>query len=120
MDILAWSLIPGAIQYDKDKVQTSPSDRMAEVMAELDDFQRARMFYRARIEKEREQIANMCAACGTLTEKEQTVISSHYIDLIDWGEIAEQIEVTDRRVLQLHGSAIEKLEAFLGAEVDKM
>jgi hypothetical protein len=37
---LKMSLLPGAIRYDKDKVQTSPDDQMSAVMEKVDDYER--------------------------------------------------------------------------------
>ena len=35
-DELQSCLLPAAIRYDKDKVQTSPEDAMSKIMAEID------------------------------------------------------------------------------------
>lgn len=39
MHELEWSLIPGGMRYDKDNVQTSPEDRMCNVLAEMSELQ---------------------------------------------------------------------------------
>ena len=120
MDIWAWSLIPGAIRYDKDKVQTSPTDRMADVMSDIDEAQRKLTELETRRMREQIEIREMCDKCEDLIEQEKYVIVKRYMYMYKWDYIADILDLSDRRIFQLHGSALEKLETFLGAEVDKM
>lgn len=120
MDIWAWSLIPGAIRYDKDKVQTSPTDRMADVMGDIDEAQRKLTELEARRMREQIEISEMCDKCEDLIDQEKYVIVKRYMHMYNWNDIADILDLSDRRIFQLHGSALEKLEAFLGAGVDKM
>ena len=39
-DALESCLLPGAIRYDKDKVQTSPDDTMSKVISEIADLEK--------------------------------------------------------------------------------
>ena len=40
IDALRLNLLPGAIRYDKDRVQTSPQDSTTEIFAKIDEYER--------------------------------------------------------------------------------
>ena len=114
MDTLAWSMIPGAIRYDVDRVQTSPVDKIAEAMGSIDEAQRKLMELDQRRRREQERIRELCARCTDLDEQERYVIIKRYLYREKWDTVAYWMDLTDRRIFQIHGSALDKLEAFLG------
>jgi len=120
MDTLAWSMIPGAIRYDKPRVQTSPVDRLAEAMGSIDEAQRELAFLDQRRRKEESRIRELCMACEDLTEQERYVILKRYMYREKWESIAYWLDLSDRRIYTIHGSAVDKLEAFLSAGDNKM
>lgn len=120
MDTWAWSMVPGAIRYDTVKVQTSPQDRMAETVGSIDDAQRKLMMLDRRRREEQERIRELCVSCEELDDQERYVILKRYLYREKWETIAGWMDLTDRRIFQIHGSALDKLEAFLSGQVDKM
>lgn len=114
MVTLAWSMIPGAIRYDTVRVQTSPQDRMAETMGDIDEAQRKLQELDQRRRREQETIRELCMGCQDLTDQERYVILKRYLYREKWDSIAYWMELTDRRIFQIHSSALDKLEAFLG------
>ena len=71
MDTLALSMIPGAIRYDVDRVQTSPVDKIAEAMGSIDEAQRKLRLLDQRRRQEQERIRELCARCTDLDEQER-------------------------------------------------
>lgn len=120
MDTWAWSMVPGAIRYDTVKVQTSPVDRMAETVGSIDEAQRKLMELDRRRREEQERIRELCVSCEELDDQERYVILKRYLYREKWETIAGWMDLTDRRIFQIHGSALDKLEAFLSGQVDKM
>lgn len=114
MDSMAWSLVPGAIRYDAVKVQTSPQDRMAETMGSIDKAQRRLQELDQRRRREQETIRELCMRCIELDDQERYVITKRYLYREKWQDIAHWMDLTDRRIFQIHASACDKLEAFLG------
>ena len=114
MDTLAWSMIPGAIRYDTVKVQTSPQDRMAEAMGDIDEAQRKLHDLDQRRRKEQERIREICVECLELDDQERYVILKRYLYREKWDDIGYWMDLGDRRIFQIHRSACDKLEAFLG------
>lgn len=123
MDILAWSLIPGAIRYDLDKVQTSPVDRLAEAMGELDEMQRKLKKLEERKELEQRIIINLCdkiIGCQDLTDMERAIIMERYGNSEAWDEIVYWLDISASHAFRLQRSALDKLEAFLDPYANKM
>ena len=120
MDTLAWSMIPGAIRYDTVRVQTSPQDRMAETMGDIDEAQRTLQELDKRRRMEEETIRELCMRCIDLDERERYVILKRYLHRNKWQAIFDGMallfgeELTDRRIFQIHSDALDKLDAFLG------
>ena len=113
MDTLAWSMIPGAIRYDAVRVQTSPQDRMAETMGDIDEAQRKLRQLDQRRREEQERIRELCVQCLELDDQERYVIIKRYLYRDKWESIADWMQLTGRRIFQIHRSACDKLEAFL-------
>ena len=89
-------------------------------MGDIDEAQRKLTELETRRMREQIEIREMCDKCEDLIEQEKYVIVKRYMYLYKWDYIADILDLSDRRIFQLHGSALEKLEAFLGAGVDKM
>ena len=120
MDTLAWSMIPGAIRYDAVRVQTSPTDRIADAFGSIDEAQRKLMELDQRRRKEEGVIRELCARCQDLTEQERYVILKRYLYREKWESIGYWMDLKDRRIFQIHGEALNKLDAFLCSDGNKM
>lgn len=107
---LRLSLLPGAIRYDKDKVQGKcPTDQMAEYAARLDELEH-------KLEELREEYLEaqdaIVEAAGRLVEDEYgaTIIMLRYLSDADFSEIAAEISMTERNMFRYYKTAVEALD----------
>lgn len=100
-------LLPTGITYDQDKVQTSASDRMSEVMAKVGDLN----LQIAMLQKERAlAILEISQAIDKLTdEKEKTVLDAYYIGQLNMQEIADHQGYSLSHTYYLRRCGAEKL-----------
>lgn len=85
-DELESCLLPAAIRYDKDKVQSSPDDQMSKIIAEINDLETEM----AKIQiKKSKQIERIDKAINSLTsDEERTALTMRYINRIPVSDIA--------------------------------
>lgn len=88
-------LLPGAIRYDRDKVQTTPKDTMADVLArvdelehEIEDLKREKATLIIQISDAIEQLTD---------ENEKTVLTEFYIARVSMKKVAALINYSPRR-----------------------
>lgn len=106
-------LMPSAIRYDKDKIQTSPIDPMIKIATEIADLQ-----------KELEEAMVQCrASCATATKlinslddgtydggKMADILTMRWIKGKSWNQIAYDMHYSKQRCFQINSKAIAKLE----------
>ena len=97
-DELESCLLPAAIRYDKDKVQTSPEDPMAKVVAEINELE----IEMNKIQlKKSKQIAKIDKAISTLaSDEERTALTMRYINRIPVTDIADAMGYSIKRIYQ--------------------
>lgn len=106
------SLLPKAITYDKDKVQTSPDDRFSEVCAKITDYQEILGQSIMRL-KERQILAErMITSLDDMKERE--VMRYYYLTIdngqvLTWRQVAIRMNYYEQYVKKIHGRAIERL-----------
>ena len=109
------SLLPGAIRYDKDKVDTSPTDQMSERMASvvdlktelekrLTDLNRRKLKAQRIIDTLDDSIKRQILSCYFLTTKRS------HTKLEDIGRI---IGYSRRQTYRLYDEAIQEIEMAL-------
>ena len=88
-DALEGCLLPAAIRYDRDKVQTSPDDTMSKIVAEINDLEvRMRIVQMAKARR----IDEIDQAINAIDSEEQrTALAMRYIDRISVPKIAEDM-----------------------------
>ncbi len=91
-------LLPGAIRYDLDKVQTSPKDKLTEIIAKVDELDR-------QIEELMQEKAMLIIKIGEAIERleddnEKTVLTEFYIGRIPMRDVAPAIGYSPRRAYQ--------------------
>lgn len=111
-DELQSCLLPKAIRYDLDKVQSSPDDVMGEIAAMVGDLDRE-------IQKLRERKARLIVetthAIGLLDdESERLVLTAYYVSRMTIREIAEEIMYSKSQTYRLYRSGIEHLSEKMG------
>lgn len=106
------TLLPKAITYDKDRVQTSPDDKLLASMAEMDEM-RKELSRSITILKNKQAKAEAYIIRLDVPE-EREVMRYYYLDtqgsrLLSWDDVGELMELGMRSVYRFHGNAISKL-----------
>lgn len=85
---LQMSLLPSGIRYDKDKVQTSPSDQMLEIAAKVDDLERKMQSKLAKLNADMVKAMTIVQAMPT-PEYRQLLTLRYLTGRMSWEQIAE-------------------------------
>lgn len=100
------------IDYGKEKVQTSLSDRMAEVFAKADDMCKSIENDLKRLLTLQEEICGVIKkVCDSRLEK---LLTLHYISLMPWDDVADEMGLTPRRIYQLRIEALGAVDKIIG------
>lgn len=106
-EALRLSLLPSAIRYDKDKVQTSPQDTMSEIASQLVDIENQI------IEKKRKRaflIDEIYEKLESLeSEREQTILIKYFIGRKSLRAIAYDIGMSKSAVHKIYKKALSKI-----------
>lgn len=99
------------INYERDKVQTSLSDRMANVFAKAD------LMYKA-IEKDIERLLDIHKEICEVIEKVsdnrlRRVLTLRYINLMSWEDVADTMYLSRSRIHYLKREALQEVEKIL-------
>lgn len=106
MEGLKLSMLPGAIRYDKDKVQASPQDPMAQYAVRLDELER-------KIEDLQTEYLNaqdeVVTVANELTSPGDVIITLRFISGWDFQSIAKEISMSERQMFRHYKVAQEEL-----------
>lgn len=109
-DALQSCLIPGAIQYDSDRVQTSPSDKMPDTVAEIVEIDNK---IRRLAQERAETIIKITDMIDLLEDNiEKDVLYERYISQRKISEIAEEMAYTRDAVYKIHRKAVKHLSTI--------
>ena len=98
-DELESCLLPAAIRYDKDKVQSSPEDPMSKVVAEVMELEKEMKLIQL---KKSQRIAEIDKQISYLASDEQrTALTMRYINRIPVTEIAEAMGYAEPTIYKL-------------------
>ena len=112
---LRLQMLPGAIRYDKDIVQSSPGDPMLKFIVRVDELERDIEGLKQQYVDEQKLISE---AIEMLEDKrEQVVLIGRYVSGDSYDEIAAELSLSVDRVFQIHRSAVDKM---VGIVDDKM
>lgn len=111
-DELRACLLPGAIRYDHEKVQSAPTDKMADVIARVDELDRE-------IEQLRREKASLVIVISDAIEKleddnEKTVLTEFYIARAPMTQAADAINYSVRRAYDFRERGVVHLGEVLG------
>ena len=100
-DELETCLLPAAIRYDKDKVQTSPDDQMSKICAEIHELE----LEMAKVQRKKFiQIEKIEKAVNALADEERTALTMRYINRVSVSAIAEAMGFLSITVLNFVSS----------------
>ena len=106
-DELESCLLPAAIRYDKDKVQTSPDDNFSKIMAEIAELEQEMEDVRVR---KSEQIGKIDRAVSALeSEEERTALTMRFINRASVRDIAKEMGYSDHGIWTKVRREIEKI-----------
>lgn len=111
---LRLQMLPGAIRYDKDIVQSSPGDPMLKFIVRVDELERDIEGLKQRYVDEQKLISKAIEMLED--EREQVVLIGRYVSGDSYDEIAADLSLSVDRVFQIHRSAVDKMVDI----VDKM
>lgn len=97
-DELESCLLPGAIRYDKDKVQTSPDDPMSKIVAEVYELEKEMSQIQIAKSKRVEEIYKDIRSVAL--EEERTALTMRFVNRISVSDIAEQMGYSEKRIYQ--------------------
>lgn len=111
-DELRACLLPGAVRYDRDKVQSTSTDKMSDVMARVDELDRE-------IEQLRREKATLVIEISDAIEKleddnEKTVLTEFYIARAPMTQAADAINYSVRRAYDFRKRGVIHLGEVLG------
>ena len=100
-------LLPSGISYDGDRVQTSPEDSMARIMAEVDELD-------GQIDTLRRSMAMEILRISRVIDqmddpREATVLDAYYLGRRSMQEIAEHLHYSERHVYRLRSEGVAKM-----------
>ena len=108
------TMVPGAIRYDQDRVQTSPEDKMLAAIANADEvYREMRRLERIKNKKIREITNLVIAALEDPTER--AIILGRYCGLMKWEKVAEEQGITESVLFKARRSALDKLDIFISS-----
>lgn len=105
------AMVPGAIRYDTPRVQSSPSDRMSEIMGEVDELDQEIEDLKELLRQRRQEVADLSRR--ELDEQACKVIILRYIDGLQWRDVAAAVHKSERTVFRIHKDAADIFDGLL-------
>ena len=106
MEGLKLSMLPGAIRYDKDKVQSSPQDPMAQYAVRLNELERKIEDLQTEYLEAQDDVV---AVANELTSPGDVIITLRFISGWDFQSIAKEISMSERQMFRHYKVAQEEL-----------
>ena len=104
---LRLQMLPGAVRYDKDIIQSSPEDPMMKFIVRVDELERAIEGLKQRYVDEQKMISEAIEMLED--EREKVVLIGRYVSGDSYDEIAAELFLSVDRVFQIHRSAVDKM-----------
>lgn len=102
---LKYMMMPGGIDYSKDKIQTSPSNsQMADYVARVMELEENIFKLKADAIKTCNEIVKVISECQN--ELYQNILHARYILLKSWEEISNDLNYSTQRLYELHCEAL--------------
>ena len=105
------TLIPSSVDYTGITVQTSPHDKMAEIMAEIDQLEQRITDATCDALKVLRDIEDVVQKMKD--PRQQTLVINYYLNGLTWEQTAEAMGYDLRWIYRLHGQALDSVEEIL-------
>lgn len=112
---LYYSLLPTGIDYDKDKVQTSPEDPMLKVMSKVDEIQREIDSYVDLIPEATERVMELLNIIECTDYK--CIMIKWYIGGMKASDIADQMGYTEDGIYKVRRRMLAVLSNHLSSDL---
>ena len=103
-----------AIRYDVDKVQTSPSDKMADIVARITETTET-LYDRIALLQGLEEDARRLLV--NLEEEHERVLVYRYIDEMSWVSVAERMGYSEKHVFFIRDKALAELDELINNSI---
>lgn len=105
-------LLPQAIRYDKDKVQTSPEDKFSEICAKISDMQEQLGVSVYKLKSKQAYCESLIIQLEDSDERE--VMRYYYLNIKDgklmrWSDVAKAMKYDERNIYRIHGNALKNI-----------
>lgn len=101
-------MLPGAIRYDLPRVQSSPSDRMSQSAAEVDELDREIEELKALKRQQRQAIIDVAESLEN--EDAGRCIVLHYVDGLKWADVARAVHRSESTVFRWQREAVQDID----------
>lgn len=110
IDTAEASLLPKAIRYDLDKVQTSPEDPMYDVLAEVEEYKKEMLKRTHRLILRRRKAIRMLDQLSDTRQRQALFL--YYLDpsMLTMEQVGEKMIYSEREAWRIHDAAMAKLE----------
>lgn len=110
IDTAEASLLPKAIRYDLDKVQTSPEGPMYDVLAEIEEYKKEMLKRTHRLILRRRKAIRMLDQLSDTRQRQALFL--YYLDpsLLTMEQVGEKMIYSEREAWRIHDAAMAKLE----------
>ena len=109
-DELESCLLPAAIRYDKDKVQTSPDDTISKIVAEISELETQMNEVLLAKAKRIEEIDK--AIHSIQSDEQRTVLTMRFINRIPVSEIAESMGYAESTIYKFMNQGAEQIKSI--------
>ena len=104
-------LLPSGIRYDTERVQTSPSEQMPEIMGEIEKVQQE-------IDQLKGTLIHEITEVGTVIDKlgndnEKTVLKMYFLSFADIPDIAKALHYSIDGVYTIRRRGIRNIDSFI-------
>lgn len=104
------SMLPGSMRYDKDIVQTSPQDPMAQYAVRMDRLlTRITKLKRAYLEAQDE----VMEICKQLDSPQSEIISMRFISSYSFEVIAEKVSLSERQMFRYYRKGLVEIDELI-------
>lgn len=110
IDTAEASLLPKAIRYDLDKVQTSPENPMYAVLAEVEEYKKEMQKRVYRLTLRRRKAIRMMDRLND--SRQRQVLFLYYLDpgILTMDQVAQKMIYSKREAWRIHDAALDRLE----------
>lgn len=109
-DELESCLLPGAIRYDRDKVQTSPEDPLAKIVAEINELEEEMI--QLQIAKA-QRIKEITKAIHSIpSDEERTALTMRFINRKPVSEIAQAMGYAEPTIYKFMNQGAERIVKY--------